>query len=422
MFKTRFKKWNYSRTSNHKVTDEHIERAVQKNHSLRMIFHVPRDFYFGHPMKSLALKANDGFHIYETIFIAARDYTIARIQDPIEAPKDIARAYSAVYLMCWILSAGELDEKQKLTRQVRVLALIELMHLIPYMFMQLVFMTDGADELAKSSMALLQYAVTVATKMPGWPSRHPVRLILSNFVVLGRSEDPEILSQVAKNARECVLETCNRELGSRLHLTDRAKHYQSILPFSSSEDLYLFNTKQRTGMEKAPKKPVSQRNGLVNELQRIHRQLNRDYHQKVTTDSRGKSEGSNVVTKGLSNTSISHRKGAAEGAVIERSRVLSLVTVPRTQGSDLGTAHAQQGEQILNDQSDKDPCEKSAGNAVLVSKDSGDNITIFDQFRLFVERIFGAKLDWRPLPPLMHPLGPYQSRMFWTVSTCLTDI
>lgn len=81
-----------------------------------------------------------------------------------------------------------------------------------------------------------------------------------------------------------------------------------------------------------------------------------------------------------------------------------------------GHTPVHQGEYGSTGEEDDSPYQNSAENTVLVSKESGDETGIFDHFRLYVEHIFGEELDWRPLPPIKHPLGRSQSRISWTVS------
>lgn len=446
MFKTRLIKYRHDPGA---FTPEERYRLVdgvsQKRQQIRIIYNTPRDFQVGHPSDSLAFMEHDAFQVYEAIFIATRDYTSARIQDIFEAPSHVARAYSAIYLICMLLSAAQLDDgsapalRRKPIKHARVLR--ELTHLLPGMFTQVVLLSNGSDKLAKTSMASLQYADAVARQIPGWPPRHPVRRIMSNLVVLGHSEDPKIVSQVAKNARRCVLETCSskgfrstacaNQRGQR-HSIESAKTNQKVLPPSSLEEVHQVDTGKSGRIGDSHEKPTLQQSWLpeseqakVNScseakdnlpcndrLQHTIQQLNKGLGQKSSDGHEHKAQRAQNLEKDQTNMEASLMKPVATSVSLEQGSL---------KNSGIATLAAQQGEDDFLNQQGDGPVESSAENAILISKDKNYEMGILDRCRLFIERIFGEELDWRPLPPIKHPLGPHESRMSWTVSISIQE-
>lgn len=448
MFKTRLIQLGHRHNSKAFTPEEReglVDGVSQKRQQIRIIYNTPCDFQVGHPSDSLAFMEHDAFQVYEAIFIATRDYTSARIQDIFEAPSHVARAYSAIYLICMLLSAAQRDDwsaptlRRKPIKHARVLR--ELTHLLPGMFTQVVLLANGSEKLAKTSMASLQYADAVARKIPGWPPRHPVRRIMSNLVVLGHSEDPKIVSQVAKNARRCVLETCSSK-GFRStacanqrpqrHSIESVKTNQKVLPPSSPEEVHRVDTGKSGRIGNSHENPTLQQSWLpeseqakVNScseaednlpcndrLQHTIQQLNKGLDQKSSSGHEHKAQRAQNLEKNQSNMASSLMKPVATSVVFEQGSLNNsgIATLPARRG----------GDGFLNQQGDG-PVESSAGNAILISRETDYNMGILDRCRLFIEQIFGEELDWRPLPPIKHPLGPYQSRMSWTVSTSIQN-
>lgn len=270
MFKMRLpSKWNYYGGSELDVRDKFLNKSSQKQKHLRIVIRAPHEFLKpSHPADSLTSNIHDAFHVYEAISPASRDYASARFQNTVETSGYIIKAYCAVYLICGLLSAGQLDKndapaaRRKPRKRARVLVLNELTHLIPCMFTQVVLLANGSGKLAGASMAPLQCADAAASKVPGWPPRHPVRRILSNLVILGYSEDPMIVSQVAENARKCVLETCDNEgLRSATHRDqlrgrprrEEGDYLQKSLPPTAPEGIHRANTEGNSFHKRHPK-------------------------------------------------------------------------------------------------------------------------------------------------------------------------
>ena len=386
---------------------------------------MPFDFQVGHPSDSLTFKGHDAFQVYEAIFIAARDYTNARIQNTVETPSYIFRAYSAMYLICVLLSAAGVGQgtaptfRRKPTKRVRVLN--ELMHLLPCMFTQVVLLANGPGKLATASMESLQYADAAASKIPGWPPRHPMRRILSNLVVLGHSEDPGNVAQVAENARKCVLETCNNkglrsteysdQLGRR-HFTEGGERFRKVLRQSTFKEIHIDYAEKTVRGWNMGDNPVLQ-TGWIFELE--HAKLNA---RSESTDDLRRNHNLPHITRqlneGLGGKPTSDIRNKSQRAEVDERDQLN--NVPRN-CQDLGTLSLQQGEQAAIDHLDDGPCQSSAESAVLVLKEKGDYMGILDRFRLYIEQFFGEELDWRPLPPIKHPEVLDQSRISWTVST-----
>lgn len=435
MLETKLFKYRHdSRAFTSEERDKLVDEVSQKRQQVRILYFTPYDFQVGHPSDSLAFKERDVFQVYEAIFTATRDYTSARIQDIFQAPSHIARAYSAIYLICMLLSAAQLDGggapalQRKHTKHARVLK--ELTHLLPGMFTQVVLLSNGSGKLAKKSMASLQCADAVARNIPSWPPRHPVRRIMSNLVVLGRSEDPKILSQVAKNARRCVLETCNNrglrstayadQLG-RHHSFELAKTNQKVLPPSLLEEVHRVDTEKsgRTGnsyetpvlkqslLSESEKAEVNSRSEAKDKLQQ-----NKGFDQEPSSDHEHKSQRAQDPDKNQPNIAASHMKSVDTSVACEQG------SLKNSGGAALAVQPS--GDGFLN-QLDDGPGQNSAKNVILISKEPECEIGVLDTCRLFIERIFGEELDWRPLPPIKHPLGPSQSRMSWTVGISIQE-
>lgn len=394
MFKMRLpSKRNYYGGSEIDVQDKFLNKSSQKQKHLRIIIRVPHEFPPPHPAESLTSNIHDVFHVYEAIFHASRDYASARFQNTVETPGYIIKAYCAVYLICGLLSADQLDKndapaaRRKPRKHARVLVLNELTHLIPCMFTQVVLLANGSGKLAGASMTPLQCADAAASKVPGWPPRHPVRRILSNLLILGYSEDPTIVSQVAENARKCVLETCDNEgLRSAAH-RDRLRghprreegdHFQETLPSTTPEGMQRVDTEYSHGVG------------------------NRFNHRDLQPSRPLQSAQAEWEAQMNSKDNLRH---GDESQCATRSRQLDkdLYQSSASGGGDTG-------------QHNDYPAQNPAEDAVLVSTGTGDEMGIFDYFRLYVERFFGEELDWRPLPPIKHPVGRCQSRISWTVS------
>lgn len=433
MFKMRLpRKRNYYGASELDVQDKLLNKSSQKQKHLRIISRVPYEFLPPHPAESLTSKVHDVFHVYEAIFHASRDYASARFQNTVETPGYIIKAYCAVYLICGLLSADQSDKneapaaRRKPRKHARVLVLNELTHLIPCMFTQVVLLANGSGKLAGASMTPLQCADAAASKVPGWPPRHPVRRILSNLVILGHSEDPTIVSQVAENARKCVLETCDNEgLRSVAH-RDRLRghprleegdHFQETLPPTTPEGTHRVDTEynHRVGSsfntrDLQPSQPLQ----LAQAERETHSNpKNNLHHDDELQHATGRHARIHKHTQLI--TAANHAD-AATATALEQGSVDTLKDQSPGKDPGLGTPPVQQGEHDATGREDDSPYQNSAEKAVLVSKDTGDGMGIFDHFRLYVEHIFGEELDWRPLPPIKHPLGRCQSRISWTVS------
>lgn len=453
MFRSQLHKTRHDlETSSLEDRNNQVYGVSQKSQHLRIIYSIRCYFQIGNPSGFLVFKQHDVFQVYEAIFIAARDYTNARMQATVEDPEDIVRAYNAVLSICALLSADRLDKadartlRRKLIKHVRILVFSELMHLLPRMFTQVALLANGSGKLKRASLESLQRAGAVANKIPRWPPRHPLRRILSNLVILGHSEDPSIVSQVAKNARKCVLETCNnREFRSTAysdgpgppHFMVDAKRDQDVLLLGNqyqvhtekSGRVWKANEKQFSHSSRPSKSkpargnPRGESNSRLqrnDESQRIVRQLDKSLVQNSISDSRGKNRHAEPYKQGQLNIAANHVRVATAGVVPEHNRADSLMDSLPEDNVDRESLPTQRGERVASDQTKDSPCYCSPENAVLVFRGKGDEMGILDRFRFYIEQISGEELDWRPLPPINHPRGLCESRICWTVSTSLS--
>lgn len=267
------------------------------------------------------------------------------------------------------------------------------------MFTQVVLLANGPDKLAKASMASLQNADAMASKISGWPARHPLRRILSNFVVLGLSEDPKIVSQVAENARKCVLETCNNQgLGSTAYPNQLGRYCESaqtkVYTRSNSKDNLRHS----------------------NKLRYITRQPSKGLDQRCTSDCGKKSQQKETSIQSQLSITVKDLKTSAANDALERVNKKSF----SEDDTDLGPLSAQRIEHFAVIRLDDVPHQNSTASAVLTLKET-DEIGILDRCRSRIEWMFAQELDWSPLPPVKHPLGPCQSRICWAVSTSIRE-
>lgn len=447
------RKRHYFETSRRElnVRDKLIDKSSHKQQHLRILNCVAQEVSVPHPAESLTFKIHDVFHVYEAIFLASRDYTSARIQNTVETPSYTVRAYSAVYFICWLLSAHQLDQggapavQRNLKKHVNVLVLNELTHLIPCMFTQVVLLANDSGKLAETSIASLQYADAAASKVPGWPPLHPVRRILSNLVILGQSEDPRIISQVAKNARKCVLETCNNKgirSGAYSDQDGRRRRHeggnllQKGLPPTTLKKENRVDTERidRVGssfqnqslqssspLESAKAEGEARGNTKDNlqhddESNHVNRQLDTEISQSSTSGIEDNGDRANVHKHGQLGTTANHTNASTACDVLEQGNTVSQRNQLLESDLHLETLPTQQVKHVTTSQQDDCPY-RTSENVVLFSKGTGDEMGILDHARLYIEHIFGEELDWRPMPPIKRPIEPGQSRLSWTVST-----
>lgn len=433
------------------MRDKLVDKSLHKQQHLRIFNCVFHEVTVPHPAESLTFKIHDVSHVYEAIFLASRDYTSARIQNTVETPSYTVRAYSAVYFICWLLSAHQLDQgsapavQRNLKKHVSVLVLNELTHLIPCMFTQVVLLANDSGKLAETSMASLQYADAAASKVPGWPPLHPVRRILSNLVILGQSEDPRIISQVAENARKCVLETCNNkgirsaacsDQGGRRRRHEGGNLLQKGLPSTTLEkdnrvdtarihrvgsSLHNKSLQSSSPLESEKAEGEARGNSKYklqhdDESKHVNRQLDTDICQSSTSGIGDNGYRANVHNQGQLSTAANNTNASTACAFLEQVNTDSLGNQLSESDLNLETPPAQQVEHVTTNQQDDCPHQTSE-NVVLFSKGTSDEMGTLDHFRLYIEHIFGLELDWRPMPPIKRPIGVGQSRISWTVST-----
>lgn len=426
--------------------------AAQRPPRIRIIYRMPLYSQVELPLESLAFKEHDAFRTYEAIFLAARDYTNSRIQETLNTSRSISRAYAALYLICWLLSTDQVDDghtlalRRKIIKHAKATFYSDLTHVLPYMFTQLevVLLANVSNNLADTPSASLKHANAAASKIPGWPSRHPVRRILSNFVVLSRSENPHIVSQVAENARQCVLDTCSDNGLCSTGYSDQLRRrcfsegtecFQKIPSSFPLEQMHQAhsvkqgrqgksrrNPDQQRGVSELEQTEMDARSDSKDDLQRdgipqeLTRQLTEDLDQDSTPNDGHEIQCAGIHEGHQLNDAASHMNVAAVGNVTEEVSAISVTDLLPRDGPALGTLPVQQVEHVAFERLKDGPRQSSAENMAPLLKEKDGETSTLDRIRLYIERLVGEELDWHPLPSIKRPLGLNQSRMSWTVS------